>query len=86
MKLSYWRVLFVADPTEHHDLAKSAATDAHIASILANLTAALTAAVATKFQTSSIPGYDNCTTTQEFVAAHQGFGGPICYNGSIPGL
>ena len=72
------------DPTEHIDLAKSAATDTKIASILANLTAALEAAVASKFQTSSIPGFDNCTTTAEYIAAHRGFGGPICYNGSIP--
>jgi hypothetical protein len=69
-----------ADPTEHTDLAR----DPTHAATLARLTAALAAARASQFQTDSIPGYDNCTTIDAYVTAHQNFGGPICYNGTMP--
>jgi Na+-translocating ferredoxin:NAD+ oxidoreductase RnfD subunit len=36
------------------------------------------------FQTNDVPGFANCTSVAAFVEAHQGFGGPICYNGSVP--
>ena len=38
----------------------------------------------TQFQTDSTPGYDNCTDLASYLKAHRGFGGPLCYNGSIP--
>jgi arylsulfatase I/J len=70
-----------SDPTEHVDLS---AVPAH-ASTLQALRAALAKAVASQFQTNTAPGYDNCTTNAEYINNHHGFGGPLCYNGSIPG-
>ena len=64
------------DPTEHVDLATS------LPGIVANLSAALDAAVATKFQTGKdkyYGAYTNCTTLAEFVEKYPGFGGPLCY-------
>jgi arylsulfatase I/J len=69
-----------SDPTEHVDLS---ADPAHT-STLQVLQAALAKAVASKFQTNTAPGYDNCTTSNEYITNHRGFGGPLCYNGSIP--
>ena len=53
---------------------------------MANITARWAAAIAAApyFQTSEVPGYENCTTAGAFAAAHSNFGGPVCYNGSIP--
>eukprot|EP01047_Picozoa_sp_COSAG01_P013226 COSAG01_NODE_615_length_14818_cov_9.454039_13_plen_69_part_00 len=42
------------------------------------------------FQTSGSQladfGYTNCTTAGEFAEHHGNFGGPVCYNGTIPWL
>merc|ERR550525_2338288 len=66
------------DPEERKDLATSSPT------LLRSLTALLAKYVASSYQTNDIPGFDNCTTIQAYVLAHRGFGGPLCYNGSIP--
>ena len=70
------------DPTEHVDLAKAEPA------LMRNVTSAWLAAQAKApyFQTNDVPGYPNCTTVAAFVQKHRGFGGPICYNGSIPFL
>ncbi len=68
------------DPTEHVDLA----SDPAHAKTLAQLVQALQTAQATQYQTDTIPGYDNCTDPVRYVQTHRGFGGPFCYNGSIP--
>lgn len=64
------------DPTEHVDLATS------LPGIVANISAALNAAVTTQFQTGHdhyYGIYTNCTTLAEFVEKYPGFGGPLCY-------
>jgi arylsulfatase I/J len=70
------------DPTEHVDLS----SDSSHASTLKALTAALKKAQASQYQTNTAPGYANCTTIDKYIGKHRGFGGPICYNGPIPGL
>jgi len=66
------------DPNEYVDLAAS------MPELLKKLTALLDSYVATKFQTSEIPGYDNCTTIEDYAKAHQGFGGPLCHKKASP--
>ena len=68
------------DESEHIDLALSQPA------LMANLTAQWQALQVAHpyFQTNDTPNYTNCTTTKAFAAAHGNFGGPICYNGSIP--
>jgi len=63
------------DPSEYSDLADTLPTEK------ARLTAALAAAMATAFQTNSMPGYGNCITDAEYAKAHQNFLGPICTKG-----
>lgn len=69
-----------SDPNEHEDLS---GVPAH-ADTLKQLAAALEKAQATQFQTDSDPGYDNCTDVDTYLKTHRGFGGPLCYNGTIP--
>ena len=68
------------DPTEHVDLAASQP------GLLANLSAALAAAVATSYQTGDDGyhgAYTNCTTLKHFAEVWPGFGGPLCYPGGM---
>ena len=70
-----------SDPTEHVDLA------AQQPSLLANLTAALAAAWATRYQTGDdgyYGVYTNCTTLAKYAEAYPGFGGPLCSAASAP--
>merc|ERR1712039_122883 len=60
------------DPEERNDLAST------YAEILQNLTGLLESYKATKFQTSDIPGYDDCASEKKYVEEHHGFGGPLC--------
>ena len=64
----------LADPGEHHDLAPT------MPKLRAKLTAELHAVLATAFQTGDncCPGFTKCTTQDAYVAAHQGFLGPVC--------
>jgi len=64
-----------ADPCEYTDLAAALPT------VAANLSAALTAAMASSYQTNSTPGYAKCVSKNDFVLAHKGFIGPICTMG-----
>lgn len=69
-----------SDPTEHDDLAQSmAATYAAVAKAWDAEEAAVP-----YFQTNDTPEFTNCTTAKHYAATHRNFGGPICYNGSIP--
>ena len=71
--------VILQDPTEHEDLAPT------MPGVRSNLTAALTLALATKYQSGGsggggpVPGFEHCVTMEEYVAAHRGFGGPLCY-------
>ena len=60
------------DKEERHDLSAS-----HPA-LQQRLKAKLAAFVATKFQTNSSMGHDNCVSLPEYAAAHRGFLGPPC--------
>ena len=64
------------DPSEYTDLA------ATMPSVLARLNAALDAAMLTAYQTNDTPGYNNCTTSNAWAKAHEGFLGPPCVLGS----
>ena len=68
------------DPTEHNDLAKS------MASTYASVAKAWDAeeAAVPYFQTNDTPEFTNCTTPAHYAMTHQNFGGPVCYNGTIP--
>mmetsp|Transcript_36903 Transcript_36903/g.80960 ORF Transcript_36903/g.80960 Transcript_36903/m.80960 type:complete len:523 (-) Transcript_36903:110-1678(-) len=68
-----------ADPNEHKDLAPSSPK------LLKKLLEALEVQKSTVFQTNEIQGYDNCISLEEYAKRHRGFGGPLCYNGSVPG-
>eukprot|EP00036_Acanthoecidae_sp_10tr_P015081 CAMPEP_0206295298 /NCGR_PEP_ID=MMETSP0106_2-20121207/5093_1 /ASSEMBLY_ACC=CAM_ASM_000206 /TAXON_ID=81532 /ORGANISM="Acanthoeca-like sp., Strain 10tr" /LENGTH=580 /DNA_ID=CAMNT_0053725945 /DNA_START=6 /DNA_END=1748 /DNA_ORIENTATION=+ len=64
-----------SDPSEYTDLS------ATVPAVKANLTAALGAAMSTRFQVASTPGYTKCVTAVQFELEHEGFLGPICSKG-----
>jgi arylsulfatase A-like enzyme len=68
------------DEGEHIDLAMSQPA------LMANITAQWQALQLAQpyYQTNDTPNFTNCTHSGLFAAAHSGFGGPVCYNGSIP--
>ena len=70
-----------ADPTEHNDLARAQSA------LQQQLLAELKAEVATKYQTGAdqyTGDFNNCTTVDKIAKAFPGFGGPLCFNGTIP--
>ena len=71
------------DPTEHVDLAQTQPA------LQQQLLAALQAVVATKYQTGDdnyMGDFSNCTTIDKVVKRFPHFGGPLCFNGTIPYL
>lgn len=71
------------DPYEHLNLA----SDGSHASILSKLQARMAQLAATKFQTGQdgyTGGFNNCTSNDEYKAAHGGFIGPLCTLGGPP--
>lgn len=64
-----------SDPNEDVDLAKT------LPHVVRSLNASWLKSMQERpyFQTDDTPGYTNCTTVAAYVAAHRGFGGPVCY-------